>query len=147
MEISQLNITKPALIIDKQRAIKNIKLMAEKAKVNDVRFRPHFKTHQSAEISNWFKEVGVDTIAVSSVDMADYFMNCGWGDITIAFPVNIREINHINKLAAKIRLNLLVESCNTVNFLDKSLNYETEVWIKVDTGYQRTGIMWDEHIK
>lgn len=142
--ISLLNIGKPTLVLDKQRAMKNIERMANKAQRSKVRFRPHFKTHQSAQIGEWFRNFGVESITVSSVEMAGYFANHGWRDITIAFPVNIREIENINELREKIRLNLLVESKETVAFLNSHLKSKHEVWIKIDVGYYRTGIMWNQ---
>jgi D-serine deaminase-like pyridoxal phosphate-dependent protein len=96
--------------LDKTRALRNIERMAKKARSSGVRFRPHFKTHQSAQIGEWFKDHGVETITVSSVEMAVYFADHGWQDVTIAFPVNWREIDSINTLAARLRLHLLVDS-------------------------------------
>ncbi|NHJ86502.1 MAG: alanine racemase [Asgard group archaeon] len=138
-----MKIVKPTLILNKERVLKNIKIMAEKAVKNNVLFRPHFKTHQSAEIGEWFKEEGVTAITVSSVDMAQYFADNGWTDITIAFPVNIRQIETINELAKKITLNLLVESIDTMEYLNQNLQAKVNIWIKVDTGYHRSGIDWD----
>ena len=60
--------------------------MVDRAAAADVDFRPHFKTHRSREVGRWFRDFGVAAITVSSVDMAQYFSNDGWDDITIAFP-------------------------------------------------------------
>lgn len=138
-----MQIQTPSLLLDEGRARRNIARMADKAKNSNVRFRPHFKTHQSADIGQWFKEAGVDTITVSSVDMALYFANHGWKDITIAFPTNPLEIDKINELASCITLNLLVESEDIVRYLEENLGFYLNVWIKVDVGYGRTGIPWD----
>src|SRR5664279_4243936 len=88
-----MKITVPTLLVDKQKCLANIKFMSDKAKKNNSTFRPHFKTHQSIEIGNWYKEFGVEKITVSSLRMAEYFTNTGWSDITVAFPVNILEID------------------------------------------------------
>lgn len=138
------DIRKPTLLLNTQRAINNINTMAERAKVSGVRFRPHFKTHQSAQIGEWFRAVGVEAITVSSVDMGRYFAQQGWQDITIAFPVNILEIEQINQLAAQVKLGLLIESEETIQFLAKHLTAPAEAWIKVDVGYGRTGVPWSE---
>ncbi|MEE9170034.1 MAG: alanine racemase [bacterium] len=137
-------ITKPTLLLDQQRALKNIEVMAQKARRNGVRFRPHFKTHQSARIGEWYRELGVEAITVSSVSMATYFAEHGWDDITIAFPVNLLEIDEINKLAGRIKLNLLVESIKAARFLAGNLQAEVQAWIKIDVGYHRTGIPNDD---
>ncbi|NOZ62033.1 MAG: alanine racemase [Calditrichaeota bacterium] len=138
-------IHKPTLLLDQIRAAANIRQMAEKAKKSGVRFRPHFKTHQSAEVGEWFRQHGTKEITVSSVEMAQYFAAHGWDDITIAFPANIREIAGFNELAPQIKLNLLVESPETVAFLQQKLQSSVSVWIKIDVGYHRTGIPWDSH--
>ena len=64
-------ITKPTLLIDKKRVLKNIEMMSRKAKDHNLIFRPHFKTHQSLEVGRWFKESGVESITVSSFEMAN----------------------------------------------------------------------------
>ncbi len=137
-------ITKPALFIDTGRVKRNIKRIADKARISGVVFRPHFKTHRSSEIGEFFKEEGVVSITVSSMDMARYFADSGWKDITVAFPVNIREIDVINSLAGKISLHLLAESEQTVNFLDNNLLYSVDLWIEIDVGSGRTGIDYSD---
>lgn len=138
-------LTRPTLLLDEARCRGNIRRMAEKAKRSGVRFRPHFKTHQSAMIGEWFRPHGVTAITVSSVGMAQYFAAHGWDDITIAFPVNLREINAINTLARTLRLGLLLESFEAIRFLAGHLRAPVDVWLKADVGAQRTGIPVDNH--
>lgn len=135
-----LNIKKPTLIINIEICRRNIRTMSAKTIDQKVFFRPHFKTHQSAVVGEWFRDKGVTAITVSSVSMAQYFANHGWNDITIAFPVNILEINEINQLANRINLHLLIESEETTKFLKEKLTTECGFFIKIDTGYHRTGI-------
>ncbi|OQX77449.1 MAG: alanine racemase [Bacteroidetes bacterium 4484_249] len=136
-----MRILKPTLLINKTKCKSNIRRMAEKAAINKLQFRPHFKTHQSAEVGEWFREEGVSKITVSSVTMAEYFAAFGWKDILIAFPVNILEIDKINALSKNVKLSLLVESVFTVNYLKDKLTGKTDIYIKIDTGYHRTGIL------
>ena len=133
-------IKKPTLLLDEEQTRKNILWMVQKANAEDIRLRPHFKTHQSAAIGEWFREAGVTAITVSSVDMAAYFADYGWKDITIAFPVNWREMDEINALAQRVKLNLLVESVESAQFLDEHLEKPLDVWLKIDVGNQRTGL-------
>ncbi|MCT4601553.1 MAG: alanine racemase [Marinifilum sp.] len=133
-------IIRPTLLLDKQKCIANIEAMIARAKRANAQLRPHFKTHQSAEVGNWFKERGIECIAVSSLQMAKYFADNGWTDITVAIPINVREIDLINELASKIQLNLLVESRESILFLESELKHSVDIYIKVDTGYQRCGI-------
>lgn len=136
-------ITKPTLLLDEKKCRRNILAMTAKADAHGLQFRPHFKTHQSLEIGRWFKEAGVSKIAVSSVTMAEYFAG-EWDDITIAFPVNILEIDAINALAKQIRLNLLVENAASIDFLQQHLARAVNAFIKIDVGSRRTGMDPDD---
>ncbi len=137
------DIVKPTMILDERRVRSNIRRMAQRARENQVRFRPHFKTHQSAAIGEWFRAEGVTAITVSSVGMATYFAEHGWDDITIAFPANVREIEQINRLAARVRLHLLIESEATAQILDRGLTSPVGAWIEADAGSGRSGVAWD----
>ncbi len=118
-------------------------MMALRAEKSGLRFRPHFKTHQSLEIGAWFREFGVSGITVSSVTMARYFAEAGWKDITIAFPFNIREIPELNRLDPLAEIHLLADHPKTVAALAAGLTKPHRVFIKIDTGYHRCGIPWD----
>jgi len=137
-------ITTPTLLLDKKRCLSNIHRMSEKAKRNKLDFRPHFKTHQSHVVGQWFRDIGVTKIAVSSLTMAAYFVEDGWDDITVAFPTNILEIETINKLASKIKLNLLIQSEAVLSYLTEHLNHPINAFIKIDLGYGRTGVQADD---
>lgn len=139
-----MDITKPTLFVDLDRCRANIRRMAEKARKNKLVFRPHFKTHQSAAIGELFRAEGVEQITVSSISMAKYFAAAGWNDITVAFPTNVWEIEDIKELASKIKLNLTIESLIVAEELATSLEHEVGIYIKVDCGYGRTGIRWEE---
>ena len=133
-------LTQPTLILDEERCKTNIHRMCRKANEQGVVLRPHFKTHQSRIIGRWFRDEGIHKITVSSVGMARYYTEDGWKDITIAFPVNVRQINEIRELSAQIRLGLIVLDADTVDTLGKNLNHPVSIWIKIDVGTHRTGI-------
>jgi len=136
-----MKLKKPTLLLNKEICIRNIQRMKAKADKNKLRFRPHFKTHQSAAVGEWFREAGTNAITVSSVSMAKYFAANGWDDITIAFPVNLAEIEEINQLATNINLNLLIADHEVVKLLAAELANTVGIYLKVDTGYHRSGIL------
>jgi len=136
----RIHIKRPTLLLDKNKCTRNIENMIDRAKRCNLSLRPHFKTHQSAGIGEWFRELGIDKITVSSLEMAQYFADNKWEDITVAMPVNLREMDIIDELAGKIKLNILVESAESIHHLEAELNNKVNAYIKVDTGYHRTGI-------
>ncbi|HRH45260.1 MAG TPA: alanine racemase [Pyrinomonadaceae bacterium] len=135
-----IKLIEPTLLLDRAKCLKNINDIVEKAKANNVFLRPHFKTHQSQEIGRWFKNLGVEKITASSLKMAEYFAADGWQDISVAFPINVHEIDRINSLAEKITLNLLVVAPETIERLSKDLKFPVNVFIEVDSGDHRTGV-------
>ena len=137
-------VSKPTLLLIKKIAQNNIKRMAEKAKKSHVVYRPHFKTHLSAEIGEWYREAGVSCITVSSIDMAVYFAAHGWSDITIAFPVNILQIDVLAYLSKQVKLTLVVESKEGLAHINRNLKIGVNICIKIDTGYHRTGISFEK---
>jgi len=139
-----MEFNRPTLLLDKEKCLANITDIVNRIESERVIFRPHFKTHQSAEIGSWFKELGVSKITVSSVRMAQYFSSTGWSDVFIAIPVNILEIEEISKLARKITLHLAVDSIEAVKYLSQNLKFRVGIYIKIDTGYHRTGIKFSD---
>ena len=138
--IHTLSIKRPTLVIDQAKIKKNIYKMHQKAGANNLRFRPHFKTHQSAIIGQWFKESGVKEITVSSVEMADYFISHGWKDVTLAIPVNPLELPKLNRLSQKARINLVIDCQESLDIVLSRATAEYHIWLKIDVGYHRVGL-------
>ena len=132
-------ISTPTMLLDRERCLRNLHLMVQRASANEVELRPHFKTHQSAQIATWFAEAGVRKITVSSVTMAKYFADHGWDDITIAFPVNTLESGELVKLSRRISLNVIISSFDSLGPLLKVPGNQIGVFIKLDVGTNRTG--------
>lgn len=135
------NITQPTLLIDHEKGVSNIRKMKQKADDSGVIFRPHFKTHQNQEVGQWFRKEGVSKITVSSVAMAEEFTHQGWEDITIAFPINLRELDKINRLAQNFRIIVLVDSLYSTQILNQQIQHPIKVMVKIDVGYQRCGLV------
>lgn len=134
------NITNPTLILNKQTCLQHLRDMQDLATRQNLQLAPHFKTHQSVKIGKWCKTLGISAITVSSLDMAEAFAADGWEDITWAFPVNIRAINQINRIAEKASLSLYINELESASFLSKHLSSPVRCFIEIDTGYHRSGI-------
>jgi D-serine deaminase-like pyridoxal phosphate-dependent protein len=129
----------PILLLDKEKCLRNLDKMARKASGLSLSFRPHCKTHQSAEIANWTRDFGVNSITVSSFSMARYFALAGWKDILVAFPFQPGEIAELIDISGQCKLSILVDSPAALPFLNQ-IPHQVDVYVDVDTGYGRTGI-------
>jgi D-serine deaminase-like pyridoxal phosphate-dependent protein len=114
--------------------------MAGKASRSGLSLRPHCKTHQSAEISNWFRDFGVKAITVSSFRMARYFADAGWNDILVSFPFHPGEMEQLIALSEKCKISILVDSPAALPFLHH-IPKQVGFYIDIDTGYGRTGVL------
>lgn len=143
--IDKYKLSTPFLLLNRDKVVKNIQEFKAKADLNNLVFRPHFKTHRSVEIGKLFLKQGIDKITVSSVSMAEYFAVHGWKDILIAFPVNFPEMTKINELAAKIKLSLLIDNSLSAQYLNEKLSSSVDLYVKINTGYNRSGIQYEDY--
>ena len=133
-------LERPVFLVDKSKVLRNASRMVRKARESGVSFRPHFKTHQSANVAAWLRDLGVRPITVSSLEMAEYFARNGWDDITVAVPVNIHQIPGIDALGKTVNLHVIVDSESTAARLGEEIAGPLNVWIEIDTGDHRTGV-------
>jgi D-serine deaminase-like pyridoxal phosphate-dependent protein len=131
---------RPILLLDSARCKNNIKTMADKCRKSSCQFRPHFKTHQSIEIGRWFRDCGVNGITVSTPEMAAYFAEDGWDDITIGFPFYRFQLKSIKKLQESASLRLFIHDESDLIFLNSELDKPLSFYIELDNGYKRSGI-------
>jgi len=113
--------------------------MSLKAAGQSLTLRPHCKTHQSAEISSWFRSFGIRSITVSSFQMARYFAEAGWDNILVAFPFHPGEMESLIRLSEMCQLSILIDSPAALPFLHH-IPARASFYVDIDTGYGRTGI-------
>ncbi len=129
----------PALVLDLDRAERNIAAMAERARRWGVNLRPHIKTHKCVELGRLQRDAGASGITVSTLDEARVFAAAGFDDITWAFPVILSRIPECVALAELVTLRLVVDSDEAVDGLERS-GARFPVLLKVDCGYHRAGV-------
>lgn len=142
--VSLEEITQPTLLLDEVKCKRNIQRMNEKIRALGIEFRPHFKTHQSKAIATWFKAIGVTKIAVSSLKMAQYFMQTNWTDILIAFPINLRELDQILKVSKIVDLKVVISELYSLEFLKNVLTVPLNIYLEIDVGYKRSGFDYQD---
>ncbi len=133
-------IERPFIAIDRNIMIKNLEMMHRKAVSSGCKFVPHLKTHHSASLMPYYYNLGITEFTVSSVQMAEYFVENGVQKLTIAFPADVSKIENLNQMASKAEINIFVDSIETVQMLaDKMLN-PIGIYIEIDNGYKRSGV-------
>jgi D-serine deaminase-like pyridoxal phosphate-dependent protein len=144
----------PTVLVDPARVQNNVQTMSARARAAGVRFRPHFKTHQSVEVGAWMRAWGVERITVSSVAMAEGFVAAGWKDLTVALPAYPAMLARVAALIERgARIGLLVDHpeaaqalsrCSVLQEACNRSGTQLPVWIKLDAGYGRAGVRWND---
>ena len=100
----------PALLIDREIMVDNLKFMQNYADENSVHLRPHTKTHKIPEIAKLQEELGAKGITVAKVGEAEVMAKHGLTDIFIANQiVGKSKIDRIRKLAETIEISFGID--------------------------------------
>lgn len=134
----------PSLILDVARVRRNAERMSEVAHRNNVRLRPHIKTHKCVDVARIQTAAHDGAITVSTLAEAKAFALRGFSDITYAVPVERGKFDEaIEILRSGIKLNLLTDDAETAKALDAvagEAGVRFDVFVKIDCGYHRVGV-------
>ena len=138
------SIKTPGLLLDIARVRKNADRISAIAKRNNVRLRPHIKTHKCIEVAK-IQTAGHDgAITVSTLAEARAFAKHGFADITYAVPIEKGKFaDAIEILRSDVKLNLLTDDADTMMQLDKAseaAGVKFDVFVKIDCGTHRVGV-------
>lgn len=143
-------IDTPALLVDREIMMRNIKEMQEKADKANVGLRPHIKTHRMPELALLQLEHGAAGITVAKIGEAEVMASHGIKDIFIANEiVGISKLERIRALSEKITIRLGVDSKFHVDQLAQvfqSAQNPIEVLIELEVGENRSGVISDEDL-
>src|SRR4051812_2065280 len=114
MRLSELKT--PSLILDLDRVKNNAARIREIAERNNVRLRPHIKTHKCIEVGRIQTEGFDGAITVSTLAEARVFAEHGFTDITYAVPIEQGKFAEaVDMVRSGTKLNLLTDDVETVN--------------------------------
>ena len=134
----------PSLILDIGRVRRNATRLSELARRNNVRLRPHIKTHKCIEVARIQTEGHDGAITVSTLAEARAFAKHGFTDITYAVPIEQGKFaDAIEILQGGVKLKLLTDDEDTLRLLDSAAakaDVVFEVFLKVDVGTHRCGV-------
>ena len=133
----------PSLLLDLARVKSNAERMTEIARRNNVRLRPHIKTHKCIEVAK-IQAFDGGAITVSTLEEARAFAKHRFTDITYAVPIERGKFaDAIELKRSGVNLHLLTDDAATVDALNKETGEAGErfdVFLKVDCGTHRVGV-------
>jgi D-serine deaminase-like pyridoxal phosphate-dependent protein len=136
-------VVTPALIVDRDRLLGNIREMAERARSLAVALRPHAKTHKSPEIAALQREHGATGLTVATLTEAEGFAAQGIDDLVLtAPPVGDWRLDRLIALARRIRIRVVVDGPEALAALDEGCRrggVEIGYLWEIDCGVGRFG--------
>lgn len=143
------DLSTPALLVERRRLQSNLQRMQGKAEDNGVALRPHIKTHKSVALARRQQELGAEGITVAKPSEAEVFVEAGFSDVRVAYPVvgkdKLRRLLQLVEQGARVSFCVdTVDGARAASRFFDSHEAEAEVLLKVDCGYGRVGVHWDE---
>lgn len=144
MSLSDLET--PCTLIDYDRLVENIRAMQDRADRQNVRLRPHIKTHKCLEIARLQLDQGAVGITTATISESIQFIANGVHSITLAHPiVTMPKLDRLLPVAREYecQLNLIVDSMTGIDMIaagSKKYDIVVNVLIKIDVGLHRCGV-------
>ena len=134
----------PALIVDIDRLKFNISDMAGFAADNNIRLRPHAKTHKTPAIAKLQLEAGAAGLTVAKLSEAEVFIEAGCHEILVAYPL-VGDFKHrrLVELCERAQITTVLDHIDIAEALSRSMSsngIELPVMVEVDTGLARCGV-------
>lgn len=134
----------PCLVLDVERVRRNAARVSETARLNNVRLRPHIKTHKCVEVARIQTEGQTGALTVSTLFEAEAFARHGFADFTYAVPIEPGKFAAVTDLLRRgVQLNVITDSVDIpaqLNDAAQAAGVTVPVFLKVDCGAHRCGV-------
>lgn len=142
-----LQLDTPALLIDKDIMLNNLKHMQDYANEKKVALRPHTKTHKMSKLALLQEELGAKGITVAKVGEAEVMAANGLRDIFIANEiVGETKLSRVKKLAETIDISFGLDSIAQADMVEKVFegSKRANVLIEIEVGENRSGVIEED---
>src|SRR5262249_27396204 len=133
----------PQVLIDHDRARRNIDRVQQLASAAGMRLRPPAKAHKSPIIARWQIERGAVGVCCAKLGEAEVFADAGITDIRLPYPVNPANASRLIALMDRASISIIVDHRAVARGWSEAMQRAgrvLDVLIKVDVGFHRCGI-------
>jgi D-serine deaminase-like pyridoxal phosphate-dependent protein len=133
----------PCLLVNFDRLEANIRRWQDIADASSMRLRPHIKTHKVPEIARLQVDGGACGIAVAKVAEAEVFVQHGFDDVVIAYPIfGESKWARAAALARVAKIAVNVDNLAALRGLSEAATAQdvsVGIQVEIDTGFHRCG--------
>lgn len=142
MRISEIET--PAIVIDLDIMERNLARVAEYARANDLRVRPHTKTHKIPALARKQMDLGAIGITVAKVGEAEVMLDAHPAELYVAYPViGHNKLERLMEVARKTKLIVGLDSefaARQLSDAARQSQVEIGVLAEFDVGLNRVGV-------
>jgi len=144
------NIDTPALVLDLDNLEHNLTTMADYAKQQNVRLRPHSKSHKCPAIAHQQIALGAVGVCCQKVSEAEVMVNHGILDVLVSNQVVGRtKLDRLAALALQAKIMVCVDDLSNIEEMNeaaKAFNATINVLVEVNVGSGRCGVLPKEPV-
>ncbi len=148
MHISEIDT--PALLIDLDVMERNLARVGEYCRANDLRLRPHTKTHKSTLVGRLQLASGAVGLTVAKVGEAEVMAGSGTPDLLLHYPpIGRSKLERLMEVARKTRVTVALDSLAAARQLSdaaRAARVEVGVLAEADVGLGRVGVAPGEEL-
>lgn len=150
--MNYMELDTPAMLIDREIMMDNIRFMQKYADRNHVALRPHTKTHKTPELALLQEKEGAKGITVAKVGEAEVMAENGLRDIFIANEiVGDQKLQRIRRLMERgIKVSFGLDSIAQARMIQKNFADAKEpavVLVEIEVGENRSGVIEKEEFR
>ncbi|HQW67371.1 MAG TPA: alanine racemase [Gemmatimonadales bacterium] len=136
-------VATPAVVIDLAQVDRNWARVAAYAAEHGLTWRPHVKTHKSAQVAARQLAAGARGLSCATPREAEV-MATVCDDLLLAYPpVGTDRLRRTSALAERVRLGVMLDSLESASGLSEAVGRvgaSVRVLVEMDAGMQRTGV-------
>ena len=134
-------IDTPALVVDLDIFERNLTRVADYARANALRLRPHAKTHKAIWIGRRQLDLGAAGLTCAKISEAEVMMGAQPRDLLLAYPILGRvKLERMMQIARRVRVTVALDSLEAARGLSEAATEEIGVLAEVDVGLGRVGV-------
>jgi D-serine deaminase-like pyridoxal phosphate-dependent protein len=141
----------PALVVDLDIMERNLRRAAEYCATNNLRLRPHTKTHKSIQMARRQLALGAVGLTVAKVSEAEVMLGAEARDLLVAFPViGEPKLRRLAAVAGIVRVTVALDSLVAAQQLSRTAiaaGVRFGVLIEIDVGLGRVGVLPGEALE
>ena len=144
------HIDTPALVVDLDHLEHNLVAMADYAKKQNVRLRPHCKSHKCPAIAHQQMALGAVGVCCQKVSEAEVMVNHGILDVLVSNQVIGRtKLDRLAALALQAKIMVCVDDLSNIQEMNeaaKAFDVTINVLVEVNVGSARCGVLPQEPV-